>query len=437
MSMTVKEARSEIVDLFQKASVIEAKYPDGIITNPEDEREVKRLLTEVDGLEEKLATLETTEARRDRIQKGLDSYRQAAENTHRPYGQQGDFEEEERKTIIDPGRQFIRDAGYLQLKNNGTLESSVAKVQFAVNMQDGTSLFVFGREAQMKTLVYSGGSDIMENDRRPGVVDLRQRELSVLDLIQRIPTGRDTIEYIKEDSYTNNAATVAEATATTGSTGLKPESALVLSVQTSPIRTVAHWIPVTNQMLADAPAIRGIINQRLLIGLALETEDQILTGDGTGSNLTGLLATPGTNIQGKGADNEVDAIFKGRTQVRVNGRSRPNAIVIHPNDWQTIRLMRENTASATLGNYLLGPPSAIGATTLWGMPVVESEGVTENTVLVGDFAMGASMFDRERSAIRVGTVDDQFIRNMQTILGESRIGFVVWRPAAFTRVTGV
>jgi HK97 family phage major capsid protein len=71
------------------------------------------------------------------------------------------------------------------------------------------------------------------------------------------------------------------------------------------------------------------------------------------------------------------------------------------------------------------------------MPVVESEGITENTGLVGDFSMGASLFDREEGAIRVGTIDDQFVRNMQTILAEMRASLVVWRPTMFCQVTGI
>jgi HK97 family phage major capsid protein len=121
----------------------------------------------------------------------------------------------------------------------------------------------------------------------------------------------------------------------------------------------------------------------------------------------------------------------------VTGKGRPSAAVLNPNDWEAIRLSRENAATGTLGGYLMGPPSQVGAVTLWGMPVVEAEALTENTGLVGDFGMGCSLFDREQAAIRVGTIDDQFVRNMQTILAELRAAFVVYRPAMFTKITGI
>ena len=83
------------------------------------------------------------------------------------------------------------------------------------------------------------------------------------------------------------------------------------------------------------------------------------------------------------------------------------------------------------------PPTIAGPVTLWGMPVIEAEGIPENTALVGDFQVGASLLDREQAQIRVGVINDQFVRNMQTILAELRAGLVVWRPNAFCQVTGV
>jgi HK97 family phage major capsid protein len=432
-TMTVSEARSEIKNLFDQADVIEKKYPDGIITSQEDEGQLKKLLTDIDSLESKLGALEDAHQRRERIMSGLEKYTRPASY------QVPDPEPGERKRQQSPGDQFLNSRNYRELKQNGTFNSQLARVAFAVTLDDGTSLISWGRRAakEGKALVHSGASDIIQPDRLPGYLELLQREINVMDLVPRVSTVSDTIEYVREHTFTNAAASVAEASATTGTSGKKAESTLIMEVKTSPVTTIAHWIPITNKMLADAPAMRGIINGRLLLGLDLELEDLLLTGDGTGSDLTGILSTAGINIQGKGTDNEVDAIFKARTQIRVNGRSRPNAVVLHPNDWQAIRLMRENVATATMGNYLMGPPSQIGATTLWGLPVVESEAISENTGLVGDFAMGATLFDREQASIRVGTIDDQFVRNMQTILAELRAAFVVWRPAAFTRVTGI
>jgi HK97 family phage major capsid protein len=431
MSMTANEARAEIKSLFEKASEIERRY-EGEITNNEDETEVKRLLAEVDGLEDKLAGLNESEERKRRIVEGQDRYSRPAVVHPQASGDPNAVQ-------LSPGDQFIRSQEYRHIKGSGRFESQLHRNEFSVTLGSGTSLISWQKALEGKALVYSGtgvAGAMVQNDVQAGVLSILQRQINVLDLIPRLQTDSDTIEYVREDTFTNSAAMTAEATATTGTSGTKPESVLAYSSQTSAVRTLAHWIPVTNKTLSDAPQIRGIINSRLLLGLTLVLETQILTGAGTGEEFTGIL-NAGINIQSLGTDSVQDAIFKGRTLVRVTGKAMPSAVVLHPNDWQAVRLARENASTATLGGYLMGPPSMTGATTLWGLPVVESEAITENTGLVGDFGMGCSLFDREQAAVRVGFINDQFTRNMQTILAELRAAFVVWRPTAFTRITGI
>jgi len=190
-------------------------------------------------------------------------------------------------------------------------------------------------------------------------------------------------------------------------------------------------------MLSDAPAIRSIIDQRLLFGLQQKLQSQIVSGDGTGENLTGILNLAGIGVVGKGTDAGVDALYKGRTYVAWTGLGRPTAFVLNPTDWQNIRLSRESAATATPGTYLFGPPSLGGADTLWGLPVVLDPNIPAGTGLIGDFNQGVTLYDREQGAVRVGTVNDQFIRNMQTILAELRVAFVGWRPTVFCKVTGL
>jgi HK97 family phage major capsid protein len=247
MAMTIAEARSEIRASFDKAEMIEKRYPDGIITNGEDEKELKRLLMEVDDLEGKLAGLEDAEQRRARIMEGIERYATPAPKSFRPNGTPSDDYLEARR--VSPGDQFIQSREYREVKASGRFNSQLARVEFAVNLKDGTSL-IFWRDQvrnEMKALVYgssaSVGGAFVENERLGGFQDIRQREIVLLDLIPRVPTGSDTIEYVREDTFTNSAAMVAEASATTGTSGLKPESTLAYSVQTAPVRTAAHWIP--------------------------------------------------------------------------------------------------------------------------------------------------------------------------------------------------
>jgi len=440
MSMSVAEARSEIKKLLDQADVLERKYPDPESMPNEDREQIQRILSDVDGLEAKLGTLESAEQRRQRIMAGIDRY---AKPVGRPT-YTGDETPEGKR--VSPGRQFLSSSDYREAKQKGLFESSLSRVEIGVTMSEGTSMLDW---AESKALLRggsttSGGAFVLE-DHQPGFLDIFQAPLNVINLINRTPTESDTIEYVKEDTFTNNAAFVAEATgfvataldAGAGS-GSKPESALAYSTQTATVRTMAHWIPVTNRMLADAPAIRGIIDSRLLFGLQQKLQAQIVSGNGSGENLTGILNAAGIGVVGKGTDSGIDALYKGRTYVVWTGYGRPTAFVLNPVDWQNIRLARE-TANTALspGQYLFGPPSLTGFGTLWGIPVVEDPNVTAGTALIGDFNQGATLFDREQGAVRVGTVNDQFIRNMQTILAELRVAFVVWRPAVFCKVTGL
>lgn len=427
MSMSVAEARSEIKSLLDQADVLEKKYPDIEKMPNEDVEQVKKILSDVDGLEAKLSTLESAEERRSRIMQGMERYNKPAPGAQRLTGHADDVPEGKR---FSPGTQFVQNRDYRELKQSGAFNSQLARTEFAVPMAEGTSLIEWA--IARKTLLRGGsntsGQSFVLEDHQPGFIDILQREINVLDLLPRIPTSGDTIEYVREDTFTNNSAFTAEATgfqaSTLGGDGVKPESALAYSTQTATVRTLAHYIPVTNRMLADAPAIRGIIDGRLLLGLQLTLESQVLSGNGSGENLTGLI-NAGIGIVSKGTDYGVDAIYKGRTMVRNTGHGRPSAFVLNPTDWQTIRLSRESSSTATPGTYLMGPPSMSGAVTLWGLPVVEDEAVPAGTAIVGDWQQGATLFDREQGNVRAGTVNDQFIRNMQTLLAELRVASIL------------
>jgi len=441
MSMTIAEAQAELKTRLEQADLREKKYLDTEMPNEEREEQVK-LLDEITTLETKLNDIENAEQRRARILSSYERVSKPAPGARPTY--EGDEQDAEGKRI-SPGRQFLASMDYRAAKQRKMFDSNLSRVEIGVTMAEGTSMLQW---AEQKTLLRggsstSGGPFVLE-DHQPGFIDLLQAPLNFIDLISRNQTSSDTIEYVREDTFTNAAAFVAEATGFTASalatgtgTGLKPESALAYSTQTATVRTLAHWIPVTNRMLADAPAIRGIIDGRLLFGLQQKLQSQVVSGDGTGENLTGILNTASIGVVGKGTDSQIDALYKGRTLVNWTGLGRASAYALNPTDWQTIRLARESASTATPGSYLFGPPSGLGAPTLWGIPVVEDPNITVGTGLVGDFQQGATLYDREQGAVRVGTVNDQFVRNMQTILAELRVAFVVWRPAVFAKVTGL
>jgi HK97 family phage major capsid protein len=429
-NMTLEDMRKEAKARLEQASEIELKHMGTgaePLTGAELER-VKQLLVEADLLHERIGEAEEVRALSDKTQQMLDHYSKPVLPAQP--GQGG-----AKARLTTPGEQFVRSAQYLEVKNRGLLNSSLNHMDFSVPLQEGTSLLEW--KATLSGSVSTSGGALVPTDVRSTLVDMLFPQINVLDLIPRATTESDSIEYIRQTTQTLAVAFVAEATgsALTGTDGRKPESTLAYQNVTAYVRTAAHWIPVTNRLLADAPAIRGVINSQMLMGLTQAVEAQVISGDGTGENLLGILNTPNIQTFAKGAFNEVDAIFHARTLVRTGSKLAPTGVVMHPVDYEQVRLLRENAASATLGQYLMAPPTTAGVPTVFGMPVVESENIAPNTVLVGAFSQGSQIFDREQAAIRVGLVNEQFTRNQQTLLAETRLAFIVWRPPAFCSIT--
>ena len=291
----------------------------------------------------------------------------------------------------------------------------------------------------------SAGAFVRNDVYAPTTDLIGERELTVANLVTKGSTQSDTIEYVRVTSKTNNAAAVPEATTAAASAvygtpdannvqGYKPESALALEVVATTVKTLAHWIPITKRAASDAGQVRTLVDTFLRYGLNEELEDQILNGSGTGENFTGILQSSPLTVGSAGTD--IDAIVDAIRTVRVTGRRKPTALVVHPNDWYSAGFL---TAKDSQNRYLVGDPRASidQLNTLWGLNVVVSEAMTENTVLVGDFRQ-AVLWEREGVQLLVSDQhSDFFTRNLLAILAEMRAAFGVLDPQAFCTVPAV
>lgn len=306
----------------------------------------------------------------------------------------------------------------------------------------------FGSKALITGASDTSAGAFVTPARYPTVTDLiGERRLTVRDLCTNISIQSDTFEFVQVTAKTNAAAGVAEATtsatpglnnvavgAYTSAHGVKPESALTLAVVSTPVETIAHLIPISRRAAADAPQVRQLVDAFLLFGLKEEEEDQILNGDGASPNLDGILQTAGISTVGS-AGTDLDAVVDAIRTIR-NDNREPTAMVIHPNDWFSTGFL---LAKDTAGNYLVGDPRASidQLNALWGLRVVVTPAMTENTVLVGDFRQ-AVVADREQSAVYVtDSHNDWFARNLLAILAEERLALGVLDPDAFCTVTAV
>lgn len=327
----------------------------------------------------------------------------------------------DRPALRSIGAQFVQNEAYRRFIAGKGHQSNAAWSSPAVDCET---------EFMATTLDTSSGSggQLIIPDTRPGFIPLLFKRLVVADLIAPGTTDSNVIQFMKETTFTNAAAAVAQGAA-------KPESTLVFAAATSAVQKIAHWIPVTEEMLEDYAQTQSVIDARLRLGLALTEEDQLLNGSGAGANLLGLMNLPGlTAAQARGADTNMDAIFKQITTISTTVFVIPDAFVINPTNWQTIQLAKDTT-----GQYLgSGPWAPAQPPTLWGLPGAVTPSIVANTALVGGFRSSAQYF--RKGGVRVEASNshaDFFVKNLVAIRGEQRGALVAYREAAFGKVTGL
>lgn len=330
---------------------------------------------------------------------------------------------EETGGMVFPGKQRDQDAGDSTPRRQKTLGELVIESK-AMTERKGESIQF--EVPELKTLFQTSAGWLPETTRTGRVVDFATRPIQVLDIIPVGETGQAAVVYMEETTFTNAAAEAAEA-------GTYAESALALTEQTSTVRKVATFLPVTDEQIEDVPQVEGYINRRLIFMLRQRLDSQILVGNGTAPNLRGILNVVGIQTQAKAADPTPDAFYKAIVKSRVTGRANPDAIVIHPTNWQDVRLLR-----TVDGIYIWGSPAESGPERMWGLPVVQSDAITLGTGLTGDFSMHCELAMRRDVEVKVSDSHSTFfIEGKQAIRADMRAAFVVYRPAAFVTVTGL
>lgn len=287
-------------------------------------------------------------------------------------------------------------------------------------------------KATLTTDAASGG-DLIMPQVQGGIVPLLFRRLTVADLMPSGTTNSNTVRVLKETTATNAAAATAEGAA-------KPESTLIFDQVDEPVRKIATFLPVSDEMLEDTAQIRSYIDNRLRLFIQLTEEDQLLNGSGVAPNLTGILNRAGIQTQALGADTRADAIYKGMTKIRVTGLLEPDGLVVHPNDWQDIRLAKDGNNQYFGGGPFTGAygNNGIAADSLWGMRAVVTPAIAEGTALVGAFAASAQVFRRGGITVESSNShSDFFQKNLTAIRAEERLALAVYRAAGFCTITGI
>jgi HK97 family phage major capsid protein len=268
---------------------------------------------------------------------------------------------------------------------------------------------------------------LVQADRQAGIIAPPERRLLVRNLLPQIPTDSNVIEFVRELVFTSNAGPQGSGSSPAETEGqVKPESGITFELANAVVITLAHWIPASRQVLADAKQLAGYIDSRLFYGLNLEEEDELLNSTGTAGELNGIRNQATAFAYGSTNLTALDALLKAFLQVSLVNYEA-TGVVLNPIDWVGIQLLKDTT-----GRYLFTDPQNVTTPRVWGKDVIPTATMTAGRFLTGAFNLGAAIYDREGTTIRVSDQhSDFFTRNMVAILCEKRVAFAMYRPTAF------
>ena len=253
-----------------------------------------------------------------------------------------------------------------------------------------------------------------------------QRMLTLLDLLNVIPTEEHSWDYTKETLFTNAAAEVQDGDAFA-------ESALTYEFVVEAIETIGHHIPVHNNLVNDIPRLMSTVDGRMMYMTRQRLENQILNGNGANSNLRGILNVAGINTMAKlAAETVLDKVLESFVRIEETAFTRPDLVIMHPRDWHVMRINKGQDS------YFQGPPTMPGIRQVDGVMLLVTTAIPVNTALAGDFAVYHEL--PMRRDVQVDITDshaDDFIKNMLRMRAYLRAGNAVIRPVAFCAVTGL
>jgi hypothetical protein len=332
------------------------------------------------------------------------------------------------------GQMYIESAQYGELKQGGF---DIRRLPGA--FESGMGIAQLERKDVYSNMAGNIAIPALGTPQNVGLTPRQLRPGRVRDLFPQDTTTANMLYGIRETGFTNNAAPVEERVAANGgpATGgatdvysTKPHSNISIVPVQYPVSTIAHWINVHKNTLADEPRMMGLIDRDLMDGVKLAEDWQIMYGDGQGDHITGICNTPGLQEYAGSTvsdDPQTAQIRRAITRVFL-AYYQASGVVVHPMDWESLELERDN-----YGQYRLAISVAMGAQkVVWRLDVAETVAIAQGTFLTGAFGLGAKLYDRQAVSVAVSTENgSNFIQNVCTVLAEERVALEVSRPESF------
>ena len=356
----------------------------------------------------------------DALQSAIDEYKAA----------------EAAKKSADEAAQLIKSLdNTTTTQKEATVETPKTLGDFALKSLDLTAMRAgaarsAGTDFGFKTYTDAQTSQqILETSQQ--VVDTAVRDLAVRNLFGAETITGNALKYFilgaREDNSAPAPGTVSEG-------GAKPQFHIVESSATVTLQKIAGWFYETDELLEDNAFLKSALDARGLFELDARIEAYLV------STLLGTSGI-GTATYTHGGTCSADDVFKAIMKVKTDSGLNADAIIIHPTDYQTIRLAKDQVYQYYGGGSFYGPYGNGNLTLqpgLWGLNTVVTSAVSQGTVLVGSFKQGASIITKANGGARleVHTGDhDDAIYNRVTVVVEERLGLAVRRPKAFVKIT--
>lgn len=320
------------------------------------------------------------------------------------------------------GEHFVKHAGEMLKAKRGEKGASVSAPEFKAASDTHVIGSVFAPV-------------LTEVDRT--IIQAARPRLVVADLLGSGTISGNAISYFVEGALEGAFTTVAES-------GAKPQLHVAdPTAVTDALKKIAGWIKISDEMIEDLDFVVSEINNRLLYELAKFEEAQLLNGPGTGSTILGILNRSGVQTEARGnvasGDTAADTIFRAITKVTTGSGLDADGLVIHPSDYQSLRLAKDVNGQYYGGGFFSGAYGNGGLSeqpNVWGLKTVITPAIAAGTVLVGAFGQSATVY--RKGGVRVESTNSHasdFTSNLVTIRAEERLALAVRRPVGFVKTT--
>lgn len=327
--------------------------------------------------------------------------------------QKGDLADSDGRGSRSPLSKLATDPGITALRN-GQTKSAIVQLKHSLPSLMVKNTIV-GDTPSSENTGYN-----VQPQRMPGWANDPRRPLSLLDVLNRMPVTSGSFEFNQLDGYTN----AADYQAQQGDP--KAQGDVPTELKTAAIATIAHWVNVSKQVLADVPMLQNAIGDLLRYGVLSKLEREIIVGAGGVGQIAGLTDVGNfTALTTASGDTLADAVAKAQASLNIAGWNA-GAVLVHPDTWREARSERADSGT---GEYLAGSWAAPAAPSIWNTPVIQTPHLAAGELIVFDPSQ-VWLLDRQDATVEIGRTANQFTQNTLTILAELRAGLAVFAPSA-------